>query len=129
MTASANAVKALYSFLSSFGIPAYEENSVPDDDSDGVKVEPPYITYNIIIPDWTDSSSISATIWYKTTSTIPPFEKADEIGKKIGEGLRVPVPGGGCLWLNKGTPFSMMIPAADDRIKAVTLNIDIQAIC
>lgn len=114
---------ALNQFYSSFGIPAYEENSVPD------KAKTPYITYELVSPDWRDSVIITANIWYKGTSFTPILNKADEIGKRIGEGLRIPVESGGCVYLTKGTPFSQMAVTDIDKLKSVYLLINMQAVC
>lgn len=115
--------KILHDFFEGFGIPAYEENTVPDD------AEAPYITYDLSVPDWRNPSSISATIWYKSTDYTDVLNKADEICKKIEEGLRLPVKSGGCVYLYKDNPFSRVIPTEKDNVKAVTLNIGLHALC
>ena len=45
--------EALHSFYSSFGLTAYEENSVPDD------AEFPYITYNITTDSFVNTNQKS----------------------------------------------------------------------
>lgn len=116
------AATALYTFFSSFGLPAYEENSVPDD------VALPYITYQVAIPDWRDSSSISASVWYMGNGYSEVNSKVDEISDKIGDGYRQEA-GNGCIWLNKETPFAQVVPTGNDNVKVVTLNIGLQAVC
>lgn len=116
------AAKALYQFFASFGLRAYEENSVPDD------VVLPYITYQVSVPDWRDSSSISASVWYMGSTYAGVNAKVDEIAEKIGDGLRVKA-GKGCIWLNKETPFAQIAPTGNDNVKVVTLNIGLQAVC
>lgn len=113
--------RGLYQFLSGFGIPAIEENSVPDN------IQLPYITYSVSQPDWRESASISVSIWYSDTGYKNVFEKADEISKAIGEGLRYPVVGG-YLWFYKETPFMQTAPTTDDNVKVVTLNIGVHAL-
>lgn len=113
----------LLKFFSGFGIPAYTENTLPDD------AELPYITYSLVFPDWRTSGSISASIWYSGTSFKEVFAKADEISNAIGEGIRLPVVEGGCVYLSKDSPFAQEQPTQSDTVKAVSLNIGIQAIC
>ena len=46
--------QALYRFFSSFGIPAFVENNVPDEmpvNGQLVQVQPPYITYQLREPE------------------------------------------------------------------------------
>lgn len=117
-----DAAKALYKFFAGFGLQAYEENSVPDD------VALPYITYQVSIPDWRDSASISASVWYMGTGYAEVNAKVDEIQKKIGEGYMAPA-GNGCIYISKEIPFAQAIPTGDDNVKVVTLNLGLQAVC
>lgn len=114
--------QAIYQFLSSFGIPAYNENKVPDN------AELPYITYSLINADWRDSTVMNVSIWYAGTSLTEVYKKADEIGAKIGEGLRLPVENG-CVWLNKDNPFCQDQPTDKDNVTVVYLLIGVQAVC
>lgn len=111
--------KALNTFFSSFGIPAYEENSVPNN------AELPYITYQISLPDWNDVASISANVWYSGTSYTTVFSKVDEISERIGQGISIPVGESGYLYLYKDNPFSQVAPTGNDNVKVVYLNIGI----
>lgn len=125
-------MKALYSFFSGFSIPAYEENSVPDD------AALPYITYHVSVPDWNDTADISANIWYSGPYFTDVSAKADEIGKYIDNGTLYPDPA--CLtdeqkkenakpvlYIYKGTPFAQVVPTGDDNVKVIYLNIGIHA--
>lgn len=118
-----NAAAALYSFFSGFGIPAYEENSVPKD------AKLPYITYEIQEPDWSETASITASVWYRGSGYAELFSKVDEIEKKIGGGIRVPTRDGGCLYIYKGSPFSQVQPSEKDTIKVAYLQIGFHALC
>lgn len=114
--------QALYSFYKSFGIPAYEEHSVPD------KAALPYITYEVVNPDWQDDAVITANVWYSGTSFTPLFRKVDEIGEKIGGGLTIPTKTG-YLYLYKGNPFSQVSDTGNDEVKVCYLMIGMQALC
>lgn len=117
-----NAAKGLASFFSGFSIPAYEENSVPDD------AQLPYITYQMSVPDWRESADISASVWYGGTSFKDIFEKVDEISDAVGEGIRIPVDGGS-LYIFKSLPFSQVAPTNKDNVKCVYLLFQIHALC
>lgn len=118
-----NVAKALQSFFSSFDIPAYEENTVPD----GAVL--PYITYEVVNPDWRTATTVSANVWYAGTSLEPILSKVDEIAEKIGEGYQIPVESGGCVWLYKDTQFAQMVSTDNDNIKVVYLLIGMHALC
>lgn len=114
--------KALYQFFSSFGLPAYTEYSIPDD------AQLPYITYQLIEPDWDDAATFYARVWYRSTSFVEVNAKADEIKAAIGEGKSLPTDHG-AIYLSKGSPFLQYMPfEGDDTLKVVYLLINIHAI-
>lgn len=100
--------QALYQFFSSFDIPAYEENSVPDD------AQLPYITYTLTDPEWTDVASVNASVWYKGTSLAELSEKVDQIKKKVTGGYRIPT-SSGCVFLYMDTPFAQIQNADEEN--------------
>lgn len=114
--------QALKKFFSSFGIPAYEENSVPD------SVDTPYITYQLVEADWSESASVSATVWYKGTSLSDLLNEVDKIKSYVGEGLHIPVEGG-CVCIYKGSPFAQTQETNDDKIKATYLLFEVRSLC
>lgn len=118
-----NAASTLYQFFSSFGIPAYESHSVPDD------AELPYITYVLNDGNWTSAVSIIATVWYKDTSLRGLSEKVDEIKKAVGEGLSFSIPEGGAIYLYRDTPFAQMQNTGKDGVVAAYLLFEMQTIC
>lgn len=115
--------QCLWKFFNSFDIPGYEENAVPDD------AELPYITYTLSAPDWTDTASITASIWYAGTTLDVVAKKTDEIEKRIDNEPRVPAKNGGCIYLYKGNPFSQRVPTENGNLTVITLNIGFHALC
>ena len=116
-----NTAKALYSFFSSFGLEAYVEYSPPED------AQLPYITYQVIEPDWDDGGTFYARVWYRSTSYEPINAKVDQIRAAIGEGVSIPTEGG-AVYLTKATPFAQNMPMeGDDTLKVVYLNFNIMA--
>lgn len=118
-----NTAIALYEFFSGFGIPAYEENSVPDD------AEMPYITYQIVDPDWSETGSISASVWYEGVSYKDLDAKVDEIKAKTDGGIRIPTKDDGCLYIFKDSPFAQTQPTDRDDVKVAYLLFVFHALC
>lgn len=116
-----NTAKALYSFFSSFGLHAYVEYNPPSD------ATLPYITYQLIEPEWRDTATMYARVWYRSTSFAEINAKVDEISAAIGEGITLPT-ATGVLRLYKGTPFAQYMPMeGDDTLKVVYLSMIIHA--
>jgi len=117
-----NVAKALYRFFSGFGLPAFVENNVPEE------ATLPYITYQMVVPDWRDTAVMYARVWYRSTSFSAINAKVDQISAAIGEGVSIPT-SGGAVYLNKGSPFAQYMPMeGDDTLKVVYLNLIINAI-
>lgn len=109
--------QAIQSFWSSFGLKAYDENTVPDD------VTLPYITYNLSVSGYDETTLMSASIWYRSTSWKDITEKAEEISRYIGLGGKVVPFDDGKIWIIRGTPFSQRMSDEDDTIRRIYLNI------
>ena len=114
--------KALYDFWSSFGLPAYPENNVPYTEDGVTPVDPPYITYRIVRPDWRNQVSTYARVWYKDTSYIAISNKVDEIESRIGEGIMLSTDHG-FLLLFKDLNFCQYEPTEDTRMKVAYLSL------
>lgn len=112
---------AIYQFWGSFGIPAYEENSVPDGDE---SPEFPYITYELITDSLGFAAAMTASLWYRESTWKNANAKAEEIGARIGRGgIVLPCDGGG-VWICRGTPFASSTgDDKDDLIRRKIINI------
>lgn len=114
-------LQALYSFYASFGLEAYEENTLPTG-SDAPAL--PRITYSVTIGEIGTQTALYADLWYRGTSWEIPGEKAKEISDRLGHGGVIIQCDGGAIWLRRGQPFaSLMGDEADDTIRRVHLNI------
>lgn len=113
--------QAIDAFWNSFGIPAYDENTVI---SGSESPQPPYITYNAIIGSLSQNLSLSASIWYKGYSWKEISQKANEIAEAIGYGYRLEVVNGGYLYIRKGQPFAQRMSDPDDTIRRVYVILD-----
>ena len=111
---------AIYQFWSSFGLTAYEENTVPEDAAF------PYITYQLVTDSFDREVVATASLWYRGESWTAINAKTEEISKKIGaSGKKIAVDGGG-IWIKRGQPFAQnMGDESDDLIKRKYINISI----
>ena len=109
---------AIYQFWSSFGLTAYEENTVPTDAAF------PYITYQLVTDSFDREIQLSASIWYRSESWTAINAKTEEISQKISRGGKIIACDGGAIWLKRGQPFAQsMGDESDDLIKRKHLNI------
>ena len=112
---------ALHSFYSSFGLPAYEENSVPAGKD---APEFPYLTYNVVTGDFGTETALIVNLWYRSTSWVAANAKAEEISASLGRGGKVIACDEGAIWLRRGSPFAQsMGDPEDEHIKRKYINI------
>ena len=109
---------AIYQFWSSFGLTAYEENTVPDDAAF------PYITYQLVADSFDYEIPLTASIWYRSESWTAINAKTEEVSQKISRGGKIIPCDGGAIWLKRGQPFAQsMGDESDNLIKRKYLNI------
>jgi len=110
--------QAINEFWNSFGLTAYDENSVPDN------AVMPYVTYNVSIGDLGDALFLTASLWYYTSSWAEISQKAKEISDYIGGGAGVPYDNGR-VWITKGLPFAQrMNEPGSDLTRRIVLQIN-----
>lgn len=113
-------IQALHLFYSSFGLNAYDENSVPE----GTNL--PYITYQVVIGNYGDDTYTSASLWYYSTSWAEIEKKVLEIDKALSNGgINIPYDDGN-LWIKKSTPFAQRIADSNDMVKRYNINLAIE---
>ena len=109
---------AIYQFWNSFGLTAYEENTVPTDAAF------PYITYQLVTDSFDREVAATASLGYRSVSWTAINAKTEEISQKIGRGGKIISCDGGAIWLKRGQPFAQnMGDESDDLIKRKYLNI------
>ena len=113
--------QALAEFWNSFGLPAYDENTVPPN------APIPRITYNVVTDSLGYVVSAHGSLWYRSSSWKDISLKANEIEKRLGEhGGEVIELQNGKIWINKGWPFAQRMNDTDDSIRRIYLNIQIE---
>lgn len=116
--------QALHNFWNSFGIPAYDETTVPD------KAAFPYITYSVSTDSLDNMVSLHANLWYKSTSWKAITEKAEAIAERVkGNGYELAAFDGGYIYLTGGTPFAQRIADPEADIKRIYINIEAEFLC
>ena len=109
---------AIYQFWNSFGLKAYEENTVPDDAAF------PYITYQLVTDSFDREIPVTASLWYRSESWAAINAKTEEISQRISRGGKIIQCDGGAIWLKRGRPFAQnMGDESDNLIKRKYLNI------
>lgn len=110
--------QAIDAFWNSFGLPAYDENTVPQN------ATLPRITYNVATGSLEDVISLTGSLWYRSSSWRDISLKAKEIERRLGlHGGEVIDLDDGKLWLVKGSPFSQRMPDPDNSIRRIYINI------
>lgn len=107
--------QAIQEFWEGFDIPAYDENSVPDD------ATAPYITYTAQVASFEAPLLLTGSIWYRSTNWRDVSRKADEIARSLNKLIRLD--DNGYLWLTRGSPFAQRMADTDDTVKRVYINI------
>lgn len=116
-----NAMQALQSFWAGFGLPAYDENTVPDN------AEMPYITYESARGFFNNTVSMTASLWYYSPSWAAISAKEEQIADYITRGGRQIAFNGGALWIKRGNIWAQrMADSADDMIRRIILNLEVE---
>lgn len=112
--------QALYNFWSGFGLPAYDQNSVPTGDD---KPAFPYITYDTYTGALDDRLVLTGSLWYRSESWEAISLKKQEIETAIYSMSPIKIDGG-YLWVSLGSPFAQRISDdSDSEIKRYILNV------
>lgn len=116
--------QAFYSFWASFGIPAYEENSVPTGDDAPAF---PYITYQFAMDGYDAQTVLTASVWYRSSSPRQVEEKTAEIAAALqNKKRRLLLLDKGAMLLRPGLPFAQLMgDESDDLIKRMVLNVEV----
>lgn len=118
-----NKEQTLHQFWSSFGIPAYDENSVPN------TVKLPYLTYEVSTGTYNDILSVNTSLWYRDTSWGNITTKGYEIVNTITRGGTLLTYDDGVIWVRLGSPITRrVVDGVDNTIKRIIINIELEFI-
>ena len=110
--------QAIQKFWEGFGLPAYDENTVPQD------AQLPYITYGVVTDSFQNMVLLHGSLWYRSTSWKDISEKAEQIAAAIGYGYVIKKIDGGYLYITKGTPFAQRMSDEDSAIRRIYINLN-----
>lgn len=117
-----NKPQALNAFWESFGLDAYDENTVPKN------AALPYITYESATDAIGTVLNISASLWYRSSSWAEIEAKTAEIADKLpAYGYYIHPVDGGYMWIQRGRPFAQRMGDPDDPgIRRMIINIQVE---
>ena len=108
--------QALDSFWNSFGVPAYDENTVPDD------ATYPRILYRVAVAGFGIPISMSASIYSRSKSWVQATEIQDLILDTLETKTTKLDYNGGQIWLKDGRAERMGDP--DDSIRHIVITLE-----
>jgi hypothetical protein len=111
--------QGLQSFWETFGIPAYDELTVPDN------AVMPYITYSNVTDSLGSPVPLTGSIWYHSTSWEEITKKADQISEYVNVlGFALVKLDNGYIYITKGNPFAQrMSDDSDSMIRRIYINL------
>ena len=130
-----NKWQAQQEFWSGFGLPAYDELTVPDEIWDEelqkmVKLEMPYLTYEAVSGNLDAQSIVTANLWYRSNSWAEISQKADAIASAIYNDPRsaIPIDGGYMkVRLPDGTMHSDRMDEPNDKqVRRIRFTVELE---
>lgn len=109
--------QAIYNFWSGFGLMAYDETIVPD------SAQMPYITYSVATGSLDEVISMTASLWYRSTSWAAITKLKNQIAEYIGVGGKVIPIEGGYMWIVRGAPFAQRMSDEDGQVRRIYLQV------
>ena len=107
--------QAIQEFWESFGLNAYDENTVPED------AQLPYITYQAVTGEFEQNVALSGDIWYRSQSWAAISQKADQISQSLGI---IRISPHKYLYLSRGMPFAQRMSDPDTTIRRIHIELD-----
>lgn len=105
-------------YWSSFGLPAYEEHTVPDD------AVMPYLTYQAVNGQLGGVLNASANLYYKGTSWAKIMEETSTMEKFIDRQMFID---GGIMKVRKPIMnFAQPMPENDNKVRRMLLTVEIE---
>lgn len=118
--------EAINSFLNSFGLTAFDENTVPDADSGLLPQN--YITYAYSEPPFFgDEMVLPIQLWYRNTYSWNDITaKAEFIRNVVGMRGAVLDVDNGKLRVKRGSPFLQRQSDEDDSVRRIYIVLDVE---
>ena len=107
--------QAIQAFFESFGVPAYEESTVPD------TAVTPYITYSMVADSIGHPVPMTASVWDKSYSWARLSGITNGISEALVQVKSIPLDVG-FVYVSRGTPFLQRMVDEDDTMRRIYLN-------
>ncbi len=112
--------RAYHAFWNSFGWPAYDENTVPDD------AQLPRLTYDVAVAEFGEPVALSVSVWDRSTSWSSVTQKASMIYLRVGLGGKIIPYDDGYIWIKRGQPFFQRMNDENDSIRRIYINLEVE---
>lgn len=113
-----NKAQALNSFWNSFGVPAYDSATVPEEIESDL-----YITYDVATDRLDSPVMLTASIWHKNTMSWEQIsQKAEQISDALIQVKTIPLDIG-FLYITRGTPFAQRMSDEDAETRRIYINL------
>ena len=113
--------QALNEFWNSFGIPAYDQYTVPDN------TPIHYITYENAEDNIGNDVPMTASVWYRESRWDNISRKVEEIASKIGYSYYIKAIDGGYMVIKRGSVFAQrMNDPDDDGVRRILVSIIVE---
>ena len=112
--------QAINDFWNSFGVVAYDENTVPDDAP--IKK----ITYDVVINDFGVPTAMTISIYDISSSWKSVTDILHLIESRIKYGGATIKFDDGIIWIKKGSPFAQRFGDENDSVRRIIVNIEIE---
>ena len=122
--------QAQQKFWSSFGLPAYDEQTVFTKKEDG-QPDLPHIRYESFGGNIGQQATLSASLWYRDTSMVAIKRKASEIERYIKEREPFTIPiDDGYLWIKvpESIPFAQPLGSDSDNVLRIVLTVEAECL-
>lgn len=100
--------QAINSFWNSFGIPAFDQYTVPED------VSMPYITFEASTDSVNSNIPMTASLWYRDSSWREISQMVDTISARISYSFYITAITGGYMVVRRGEVFAQRMNDPDD---------------
>lgn len=117
-----NKAQAIHSFWQCFGLPAFDQSSVPSGTNSTYM---PYITYEMKSDNIDNEVGLAASLWYRSASWEAITLKSEEIAEKIHAMPPIKIDGGYC-WIKRGSPFAQRMSDENDSVRRILINITVE---
>lgn len=121
--------QAQNTYWNSFGIPAFQEDTVPREIPDGKggmkPLEMPYITYEMVSGSLDGLMSVDASVWFRGTKWSEICQQTDAMAKIADREIKID---GGYVKFRKSVGYwaQPLSDPNDDKVRRMRLNVEVE---